>query len=295
MTVTPLQLAGIGTRQLALIGGGALVIVLIAVVLLIGRARGWFARDPMQQLAQSLDAIRGDSDVVALLPYDDGTFFLKAADFDKELIGGQGGYETEDGDKIVLDGGGEPVREFLGVPLLLALDPTEHASAVDPIKSLVAQKHSLGQWLKVDKQGNVLAAGDGVLQAADDVDVGLEDSMVDEYAQEHEVSMDAALATLEQQGDITKVMDIAPPSGVRADGGELVVEEASHIAIDQSKAADLMPTTTSTVELNTALDKARMEEYEEGRNVKYMVYGIIIGFLGALIGGGVFLGLNAVV
>lgn len=237
--------------------------------------------DPYVELGEQLARIRGDADAVALLPYDDGTFFLKPANFDKDLIGGQGGYETDDGDKIALDGGGEPVKNLLGVDLLLAVDPTEHASAVDPIKATVAHKHNLGEWIKVDKKGNLIEIGDAMMQADGGLpEPDLSETMVGEMAMNENMALDAAQAKLEKEGMIRKVMDIAPPAApVLDDDGDIDLEEATHIAVDQGKAADLMPTTTSTTELNTALDKARMEEYEEGRILKYFVYGLIAGSL----------------
>jgi hypothetical protein len=246
--------------------------------------------DPHKTLVKGLERVRGDADAIALLPYDDGTFYMKPANFDKELIGGQGGYETEDGDKIVLDGGGEPVKSLLGIDVILAVDPTEHAAAVEPIKALIAHRNNLGEWLKVDKKGNIIEAGDGVELADDtaDIDVGPEGTMVEEVATNEQIAFDAAMAKLEKQGDVSKVYDIAPPAApAMTDGGEVRMDEATHIAVDQSKAADLMPTTTSTTELNTALDKARMEEYEEGKLMKYFVYGavfmsVILGILGVV-------------
>jgi hypothetical protein len=169
---------------------------------------------------------------------------------------------------------------LLGVDVLLAVDPTEHASAVDPIKATIAHKHNLGEWLKVDKKGNLIEIGDALMATDGGPDVGLDGTVVEQTAQKEQLSMDAALTKLEKDGEITKVMDIAPPAAPVLNGdGEVDIESATHIAVDQSKAADLMPTTTSTVELNTALDKARMEEYEEGKLLKYFVYGLIAGTL----------------
>lgn len=232
-----------------------------------------FVTNPQDKLVEGLAAIRGGADVVALLPYDDGTFFLKPAEFNKELIGGIGGYETEDGDKIVVDGSGEAVRSLFGVPMVLAVDPTEHAAAVDPIKALIAHKEEIGEWVRVDKKGNIVEAGSAV-EAVGEVDVAADGGMVGELAQAEGVSFDAAMAKLAQMGEVTKVYDIAPPSAVEVDeDGEWHVESATHIAVDQSKAANLMPTTFDTTELNTALDKARMEEHEEGKLMKWFIYG----------------------
>lgn len=309
------------------------------------RQRLGMGSDPTEEVRDAMAKLRGDADAVALLPYDDGTFYPKPANFDKELIGGQGGYETADGDKIVVDGEGEAVRSLFGVPMLLAVDPTEHAAAVDPIKALVAHKNDIGEWLRVDREGNVVQAGPGVEPAppiadAEDVeqafeqtpdeqllalinvdteDMGAGDVAAAVGANEGEIrnalqralerpadvadngmvgdggvagelmqqskvtegaplSFEEAMRELARDGQITKIYDIAPPKApveyVTENGeSEVVVEEATHIAVDQSKAADLMPKPTSTVELNTALDKARMEEHEEGVKMKYFLYG----------------------
>lgn len=278
---------------------------------LLGKLAFWKSSNPFLDLEEALHAIRGEHDVVVLFPYDDGTFWLKGATFSKELIGGQGGYETDDGDKIVVDGDGEPKRDLLGVPMVLALDPTEHAAAVDPIKALVAQKNNIGEWLRVDSKGNIVEVGEALEQASkatdgmdglSDVDVGpaesedvhaeLEDMGIPpEQAQAEHVK--GALERLAEDGKLRKVLDLAPPSApVVADGGNVELEEATHIAVDQSKAADLLPTTTSSTELNVAIDKARMEEHEEGKIKTTLIHGIIIGAVmmgvAALMFGGLF-------
>ncbi len=265
----------------------------------------FFANDPYDDLADALADLRGDYDAIALLPYDDGTYWMKPANFDKALIGGQGGYETDDGDKIVLDGEGKPVREFLGVNIVSALDPTEHTGAVDHVKAHIAHKQDIGEWLKVDRRGNIIDVGEALVQADDsDVDVGVEGSMVEERAGElvaenpelqEQMAYDRALTELETQGDVTKIMDIAPPSevSVAADGG-IKVEEATHIAVDMSKGADLMPKTTSTTELQTALDKARMEEHEPRSLQRDLVF-LTAGAVVAIVFGGMMVGMNAVV
>lgn len=263
-----------------------------------------FGSDPYDDLGESLAKVRGDHDALALLPYDDGTFWLKPANFDKALIGGQGGYETDDGDKIVLDGEGKPVREFLGVNIVTALDPTEHAGAVDHVKAHMAHKKDIGEWLKVDKRGNVIEAGEALTQHdGGDVDVGVEGTLVEEKAAElaaqekgltKEQAYDRALVELERDGDVTKIFDIAPPSGVSVDeDGVLNLEEATHVAVDMSKGADLMPTTTSTTELNTALDKARMEEHEPRSLSRDLIF-MAAGAISSIIFGGMMVGINAV-
>lgn len=233
------------------------------------------------QIAAGLHDVQGDADAVVLFPYDDGTFFLKAAHFDKELLGGKGGYETEDDDKIVLDGDGEPKKDLFGVPIILAVDPTEHAGAVEPIKSYVAQKKNIGEWVKTDTEGNVLEVGEALLDLKDEIDVGLEGTLVEEKAMQEDMAIETALKEMEKTGEVRKILDLAPPATASVnDDGEIEVDEATHVAVDQSKATDLMPTTTSTTELNTALDRARMEEYEEGKLVKYAIYGGAAVFIG---------------
>lgn len=264
-----------------------------------------FGSDPYDDLGESLVDIRGDHDALALLPYDDGTFWLKPANFDKQLIGGQGGYETDDGDKIVLDGEGKPVRDFLGVSIVTGLDPTEHAGAVDHVKAHMAHKKNIGEWLKVDKRGNVIDVGEALTQAGgSNVDVGNEGTMVEERAVElasqergvtPEDAYDRALSELEQSGDVTKIFDIAPPSDVSLDEeGNLQLDEATHVAVDMSKGADLMPTTTSTTELNTALDKARMEEHQPRSLQRDLIF-LAAGAITAIFFGGIMVGFNSVV
>jgi hypothetical protein len=245
-------------------------------------------------IAEALRQKRGDADALAFLPYDDGTFYFKPCNFDKELIGGQGGYETVDGDKIVLDGGGEPVKSLFGVDVVLGVDPTEHAGAVEPIKALMAHKKDIGEWLRVDREGHVIEAGEALLPAPNsDIeidDIGPENSpVVQERAEDimsdggivrKEIAMERAIEELEREGMITRIFDLAPPSApVMTDDG-MELEQATHIAVDQSEGSDLMPTTTSTTELNTALDKARMEEYDEGKLLKYAGYGAAATFIG---------------
>jgi len=342
--------------------------------------------DPFENLVEGLDDVLADGDAIALMPYDDGTLYPKRAYFDKNLIGGIGGYETADGDKIAVDGEGEAVKNLFGVPVLLACDPTEHAAAVDPMKALVAHKNDIGEWLRLDRQGTVVQVGPALRPAPEILDAGSVDEAMksagaanllalaygEEVLEEYEVpperqasfldrvrdeagqnldpaeiegpiydveamqrdveeyedeireavhrtlqldlepevnangmvadgglagehmrqrneqaqtdpniqpmTFEEALVELAERGDIEKIYDIAPPAGIVQDRfGDIQVDQATHIAVSQSKAAGLLPTTWDTVEINTALDKARMEEYEEGKWMKYMIYGIIIG------------------
>jgi len=236
------------------------------------------------EVAEGLAQIRGDSDALILFPYDDGTYFLKPGEFDKDLIGGQGGYETPDEDKIVMDGDGSPKRNLLGTDVILACDPTEHAGAVEPMKSYVAQKRNIGEWVKVDTKGNVLDVGEALVDLKDDIDVGLEGTAVEQKAMAEDMALETALKEMERNGQVRKLYDLAPPASAEVtDEGEVELEEATHVAVDQAKATDLMPKTTSTTELNTALDKARMEEYEEGKLLKYAMYGGTAVFIGMLV------------
>lgn len=277
----------------------------------------FMSHDPYKPLRNALTKLRGDADALVLFPYDDGTFFPKRANFDKELLGGMGGYETPDGDKVILDGAGEPKKSLLGVPLLLACDPTEHTSAVEPMKAYMAHKKDLGEWIKVDKRGNIIEAGESLELVGDDsdgpdvdIDVGLEGSMVEDKASELNDGRDPttqdlqrALETLEQEGDVRKLYDFATPAApsvrmgdgdeaadAAADGGmvtsdpDVEIEEATHVAVDQSKAADLLPRKLSSEELNVALDKARMQEHDEEKWKRIFVQGAILGAIGMLIG-----------
>lgn len=354
----------------------------------LGKLKFWGNSDPFEDLVDGLAAAKGDADALALLPYDDGTFFLKQANFDKDLIGGQGGYETPDGDKIVMDGDGQPVKDLFGVPMLLAVDPTEHAAAVDPIKALVAQKDNIGEWLRIDREGNLIQVGPALKSAADSaifedpnsdehwtekaleydsvrkritemgvepaeaspeliqqaveqieaeaveaaqndeeetstvreylpwedqidddvdiqperVEVNIEDSVVGDKLREMGVEPDmaseemlhAAMEELAKNDDLKKIYDIAPPAApVVTDGGHVEIEQATHYAVDQSKATDLIPKTTSTTELNTALDKARMEEHDEDKWKNIFIQGMIAGSVIAGFFGLVFVGMFA--
>jgi len=283
---------GLTNMQLGIIVGSIVLLLIVGGGLYWAYATGRLtgSRDPYAPLAKGLRKVRDDADALALLPYDDGTFYLKPCNFDKELIGGLGGYETEDGDKIALDGDGEPVKELLGVPIIMAVDPTEHASAVDPIKAYAAQKNNIGEWLKIDSKGNVIEVGEALTEATDsDIEIGPEHSDVVQEQIEtmadggvvSEVMYDRAVAELEKQSDIRKIYDLAPPAEPTVnEDGEVKLEEATHVAVDQSRAADLLPKTWDTTQLNTALDKARMEEYEEGKLTKYMLYGGVAVFIG---------------
>jgi tetrahydromethanopterin S-methyltransferase subunit B len=136
--------------------------------------------------------------------------------------------------------------------------------------------------------------GDDMAESGDypqPVDVDIAESLVGDKLREMGVEPEMAsnemtqqvMAQLAEDGDLRKIYDIAPPAAPAVtDGGEVVIQEADRIAVDQSKAADLVPTPTNTTELQTAIDKARNEEYDEGKAKELITYGIIIG---AVIGG----------
>jgi hypothetical protein len=243
---------------------------------------------PVTDVAAALDEVRGDAEAIAFLPYDDGTFWMKPASYEKSLLGGKGGYETPDGDTIVADGEGVPTRELLGVPIITAADPAEHVGAVETVKAMIAEEANMGRWVKTDRENNVVAVGDALEPAPDsDVDPGPEGTAVETRAQElagqhadrHGGVVDEtqfyeqAMQELEAEGEITKIADLAPPAEV-VDGE---VEQATHVPVDISKATDLLPTTINNTELQTELDKARLEEFDEDVRSKYLVYGLIIG------------------
>lgn len=273
----------------------------------------------------------GDGDALLLIPYDDGTFWLKRGYYDKELVGGKGGYETPDEDKFVVDGAGDAKRSLFGVPVALAIDPSEHAGVVEPIKALIGQKNNMGEWLRVDREDRVAQVG-SALEPAPDGMPEQSPKIQEEMLKENVDSVHEALLNLAEAGDLRKLYDLTPkrravdnPSSevsasAETDGGvdltkeefdfdegydpdvedeleklptttpepELVVEEATGFIVDQSKAAELLPKKWTSEKLQVMQDKARMEEYDEGKALRYLGYGALAGFLMTLVSLGMF-------
>jgi len=301
MPLYPAQFAGLGSTAI-MIGGGVFVLILGAIV-------GYFfliAKDnsePWQEFEEATHKIveSEDADAIAFIPYSDGPLIPKPAIYDRELLGGKGGYRTPDGERIYVDGQGNGKFSLGGVDTILAIDPTEHAAAADPLKAWIQHENETGSWIKVDRKGNVIEAaealtevsgmtpamekplGSGAGEAATD---GGYASEVHKKAAEEGMGLEDAKAVLEQEGLLKKVVDIAPPSEAVIDPetGEVDIESASLVGVDISAAADMLPKKTNTTDWQTMEEKARQEGRDEDKLMEYFVYGAATG---GLIGGGI--------
>lgn len=276
-----------------LLGGLVFAITLVAVV-------GYFVYsnlgggDPWDDFAAATAAIveAEDADAIAFVPYSDGPLIPKPAIYDKSLLGGKGGYRTPDGDRIYVDGQGNGKYSLQGTDVVLAIDPTEHAAAADPLKAYVAHENDLGRWIKVDRKGNVVEAGEALTNLDEDATPALEasedeaapdattpPSEAHKLALEDGLSLEDATAELEKAGQLHKIVDIAPPreAVVDEETGEVSVEEATHVAVDVSAAADLLPKKTNTTAWQVLEEKARQEGRDDDKLMEYMMYGIAIG------------------
>lgn len=302
MSVLPLQFAGGLGGSALLLGGGVFVLVFAAIIgVLIWRWRN--SGDPWDQFADACHAIvdAEDADAIALIPYSDGPMIPKPAMYDQELLGGTGGYRTSDGEIIYVDGQGTGRFDLEGVPLITAIDPTEHASAADPLKAWVSHKKDIGEWIKVDREGNLIEAGEAVMPAdpenaqtpameqprdATAADDDGHVSEVHERAHEDGLSLQDAKEALEAEGVLKKVVDIAPPREAIVDEetGEMEIEEADHVGINISSAANLLPKKTNTAELQVMKDKARNEARDQEQYKEALLTGAAVG---GAIGGGI--------
>ena len=297
--MTPAQLGGL---PFPTPGGGLLVVgvlVFVVVAIAVAGVVVWWQREndgtPWDDFAAATAAIVDDenADAIAFIPYSDGPLIPKPAIYDRELLGGKGGYRTPDGERIYVDGQGNGKYSLQGVDVILAMDPTEHAAAVDPLKAYIAHEMDIGRWITVDREGNLIEAGDA-LQSVDgatpamDTDVsaaqaaatdGGHVSEVHRKAAEEGLSLDEAKAELEKAGLLHKLVDMAPPREAVVDdeSGEVRIEEATHVAVDASKASNLLPKKTNTTAWQTMEEKARQEGMDPDKLQKKLVYGIIIG------------------
>jgi len=299
--VTPLQfgaLPGLGTGPL-IIGGGVFALVLggiLAYFLYVRLAAG----DPWDAFADATAAIVDDedADAIAFIPYSDGPLVPKPAIYDKSLLGGKGGYRTPDGDRIYVDGEGSGKFSLQGIDVILAIDPTEHAAAVDPLKAWIwHQVDKADAWIKVDREGNVIEAAEGIVRPDADAEPLAMDvpkaqgkraaadggtafvSEVHRKAAEDGLSLDEAKEILEEEGLLHKIVDIAPPREAVIDEatGEVDVEQASHVAVNVSEAADMLPKKTNTTEWQTMEEKARNEGMDPDKIRENLVYGFVMG------------------
>lgn len=285
---------------------GVLIVSGLVFVVVLGGILAYFflyARDtgnPWDAFAEATAAIveEEDADAIAFIPYSDGPLIPKPAIYDRELLGGKGGYRTPDGERIYVDGQGNGMFTLQGVDVILAIDPTEHAASVDPLKAYIAHETDVGRWIKVDRLGNVVEAGeavanlDGMTPAMDEdmtqqaVADGGAPSEVHRVAAEEGMKLEDAKVQLEQAGMLHKIVDLAPPreAVIDEDSGEVRIDEATHVAVDVSEAADLLPKKTNTTAWQTMEEKARQEGMDEDKLMEYFVYGAATG---GLIGGGI--------
>lgn len=277
-----------------LIGGIVFAIVLVGIL---GAVMwySWDSGDPWDDFADATRAIveGEDADAIAFIPYSDGPLVPKPAIYDKSLLGGKGGYRTADGDRIYVDGQGNGKFSLQGVDTILAIDPTEHAAAADPLKAYIAHENELGRWIKVDREGNLVEAGkalkslDGETPA---MDISVEEALaadggpesvseVHELAAEHGMDLEDAKEELEQAGLLHKIVDFAPPreAVIDEETGEVNIEESTHVAIDVSSAADLLPKKTNTTAWQVLEEKARQEGRDEEKLMEYFLYGLASG------------------
>lgn len=300
----PLQvIPGLGSGPL-LIGGLVFALMLAGTLILLWlRVRDSGA--PWDAFADACAAIveEEDADAIAFIPYSDGPLIPKPAIYDKDLLGGKGGYRTPDGDRIYVDGQGNGKYSLQGVDVILGIDPTEHAAAADPLKAWVAHLKNIGEWIKVDREGTVIEAGaavknldgepvamdipkrQGVTEGAGDASNGTAAadggfaSAVHETAHKENMSLQEAKQTLESRGQLHKLVDIASPREAVIDEatGEVQMEEATHVAVDVSSAADLLPKKTNTTAWQTMEEKARQEGRDQDKVREHILVGIVIG------------------
>jgi len=289
----PMQFA-VDTSML-LIGGFVFVLIFLAIVGVVIRYTDPFGGEPWADFAEACRTIvdSENADAIIFLPYSDGPLIPKPGIYDRELLGGKGGYRTPDGDRIYVDGDGSGKFSLNGVDIILSIDPTEHAAAVDPLKSWIQMRNDTGKWIQVDKEGTVIEAGealksvDGTTPAMDmspaDVQGAATDgghvSEVHKHASETGMSLEEAKKELEQAGMLHKIVDIAPPREVVIDEetGEVDVEQATHVGVDLSAAADLLPKKTNTTAWQTMEEKARAEGRDDQKLLEYLGYGFVAG------------------
>lgn len=294
MMLAPAQ--GLPSGSSVLLMGGAVffgvLLITIAVVAIYKYKKG--GKEPWDEFYAAAETIvdSEDADAIALIPYSDGPLVPKPAIYDKELLGGKGGYRTPSGDRIYVDGQGNGTFSLGSVDVITAIDPTEHAAAADPLKSYIAHENDLGRWIKTDREGNVIEAGEGLASMDEDMtpamDVSKNDgvaadggyvSEVHRHAHEGNMSLADAKKELESAGLLHKVVDMAPPREAVVDEGtgEVTVEESTHKAIDFSAAANLLPKKTNTTDWQTQYEKAKAEGRDEDKIRENITYGVMLG------------------
>jgi hypothetical protein len=300
--MNPLQFGSLFSSGPLIIGGVTFVLIFIGIVAFFVLRSDWFSGEPWDNFIDAAHEIvdEEDADAIAFIPYSDGPLLPKPAMYDRELLGGKGGYVTPDGDRIYVDGQGNGKFDLEGVPVIMAIDPTEHAAAADPLKAYIAHEKNVGRWIKVDREGNLIEAGEALKAADPDAPTPAMDkdgqehmaadggyaSAVHERAAEGNMSLEDALKELESENLVHKIVDVAPPreAVIDEDTGEVNVEQASHVAVDFSAAADMLPKKTNTTELQVAEEKAKNEARDDDKLRETFITGAAVG---GLIGGGV--------
>lgn len=249
---------------------------------------------------KSMRAKLSDADVLCAIPYSDDMMIYKRGYYDSALIGDLPGYETNDGDRFVVDGEGNAVHYLGGVPIVLCINPSEHIGVVEPIKALIANKRELGEYVRVDRDGREVEVGPA-LEKVDDEDGptataenGAQQAVADGGV--------AAAGPVPENRDEPRtgvhdgLFDLTPPGVVDSDGN--VLERATGFVVSQRKAADLLPRKLPNRELKIMEDKARVAEHDENVLLKYVGIGaaamfvvivLILGLLwiaGMISGGG---------
>lgn len=276
------------TRSLMILGSIVAIIIVLGGVLFVWKAGGAWKDYLPGRLAiyesmfeKAQRAILGPGDAICLIPYGDGVLARKRGYYHKNLVGNLPGYETEDGDLFIMDGDGDPVFTLAGVPVVLCIDPSEAAAVMHPLKALIGQKADIGEYVRVDRDDQVVARGKA-LEPADGSDT------------DPQVADESPLAINQQAHD--ELYDLRPPTRAAgtvddatvADGGVTVVEKATGFVVSANKAASLLPNPPTTRELKIMQQRERNAAFDSSEMVKYIGIGALIGGGGVLAGVGVY-------
>lgn len=206
---------------------------------------------------RKMQGLLGDGDALVLIPYSDNMMVPKRGYYEKHLVGNLPGYRTGDGDVFVAEGKGNPIKSLFGVPVVLGLDPSQHAGIIEPLKSLIAHKRSEGEFIRVNRQGQPVEAGEAV---------GLADGgqLQPATVGPTEVNFQA------YEG----LFDLTPPMIKDPETGD-IVDQADGWIVDQSKAAELVPSKTSSGEIALMQQRERNAAMEKSEMIKYLLIGAV--------------------
>lgn len=224
--------------------------------------------------AKRWKGVLGDGDAIILVPYSDNQLLAKRGYYEKGLVGNHPGYTTADGDIYVAEGAvGDPVMYLFGLPVVLALNPSEHAAVIDPLKSLIAHKRDIGEFVRVDKEGQVLEVGPAVKPADEGgpVDIG-EAEVADAAADGGAVPTASENPTHINYEVEDALFDLTPTKIVDPETGD-VVDQADGFVISQRKAADLIPSKTSSQEIKLMQQRERNAMADASERIKTLLIG----------------------